>query len=110
MKTKTPLLNMLVSKIIAKYRANRPRGVRPMETILQDLRHAARVLCRNPVLTVIAVVTLALAIGTSTAVFSVVYGVLLQPLPYDEPGRIMAIFEVNNKGTWSRLADPNFGD
>ena len=38
------------------------------------------------------------------------YGVLLRPLPYSDPGRIMAIFEVNTRGTWSRLADPNFDD
>jgi predicted permease len=54
--------------------------------------------------------TLALAIGASTAIFSVVYGVLLRPLPYQHPDRIAAIFEINSKGTWSRLADPNFDD
>jgi putative ABC transport system permease protein len=81
-----------------------------METILQDLRHATRVLRRNPGSTAIGVITLALAIGASTAVFSVVYGVLLRPLPYHEPDRIMAIFEINTRGTWSRLADPNFND
>jgi len=81
-----------------------------METILQDLRHSLRLLRRSPGFSSIAVLTLALAIGATTAIFSVVYGVLLRPLPYHEPGRIMAIFEVNTKGTWSRLADPNFDD
>ncbi len=65
---------------------------------------------RSPGFTAIAVFTLALAIGATTAIFSVVYGVLLRPLPYADPGRIMAIYEVNSKGTWSRLADPNFDD
>jgi len=81
-----------------------------METILQDLRHALRVLGRSPGFTAVAALTLALAIGATTAMFSVVYGVLLRPLPYSDPNRIMAIFEVNTKGTWSRLADPNFDD
>lgn len=81
-----------------------------METILHDLRHASRLLRRSPGFTSVSVLTLALAIGAVTAIFSVVYGVLLRPLPYSDPDRIMAIFEVNTKGTWSRLADPNFDD
>ena len=81
-----------------------------MGTIFQDLRHSLRLLRRSPGLTSVSVLTLALAIGATTAIFSVVYGVLLRPLPYSDPGRIMAIFEVNTRGTWSRLADPNFDD
>jgi len=57
-----------------------------------------------------AVLTLALGIGATTAIFSVVYGVLLRPLPYRDPGRIMAVFELTNKGLWNSLADPNFDD
>src|SRR6201987_1110199 len=81
-----------------------------METLLQHLRHPLRILRRSPGFTAVSVLTLALAIGATTAIFSVVYGVLLRPLPYPEPGRIMAIHEINTKGTWSRLADPNFDD
>ena len=81
-----------------------------MERFAQDLRHTLRILRRSPGFTAVSVLTLALAIGATTAIFSVVYGVLLRPLPYSDPGRIMAIFEVNSRGNWSRLADPNFDD
>jgi putative ABC transport system permease protein len=77
---------------------------------LQDLRHAFRILRRSPGFTSVSVLTLGLAIGATTAIFSVVYGVLLKPLPYNDPDRIMAIHEINTRGTWSRLADPNFDD
>jgi putative ABC transport system permease protein len=81
-----------------------------VETIFQDLHHALRVLRKSPGFTAVAVVMLALAIGATTAIFSVVYGVLLRPLPYKDSERIMAVFEVNAAGTWSHLADPNFDD
>ena len=81
-----------------------------METFLHDLRHAFRILRRSPGFASVSVLTLALAIGATTAIFSVVYGVLLKPLPYNDPDRIVSIHEVNTHGTWSRLADPNFDD
>jgi putative ABC transport system permease protein len=81
-----------------------------MSGFWQDFRYAKRVLGKNPGATAIMVFTLALAIGTTTAIFSVVYGVLLRPLPYPAADRIMAISEVNSKGRPSRLADPNFDD
>jgi putative ABC transport system permease protein len=81
-----------------------------MTALLLDLRHALRVHARNPGATAIAVFTLALAIGATTAIFSVVYGVLLRPLPYPESDRLMAVWEVNHRGGYSRLADPNFAD
>ncbi len=81
-----------------------------MTGLYQDLRYALRQLRKTPGFTAVTVITLALGIGATTAIFSVVYGVLLRPLPYTDPSRIMAVFEVNTKGTWSRLADPNFDD
>ena len=81
-----------------------------MGSLFQDLRFALRQMRKNLGFTAVAVVTLALGIGSSTAIFSVVYGVLLRPLPYSDPNRIVALFEVNTRGTWSRLADPNFDD
>ena len=73
-----------------------------------DCRYGLRQLRKNPGFTVVAVLTLALGIGATTAIFSVVYGVLLRPLPYRDSNRIMAVFEVTSKGRPSRLADPNF--
>src|SRR5712664_1438340 len=81
-----------------------------IESFLADVRYGARVLRRSPGTTAVMVLTLALAIGAATAIFSVVYGVLLRPLPYTDANRIMAVFEVNSNGGWSHLADPNFDD
>lgn len=81
-----------------------------MNGLWQDFRYAARVLGKNPGATAVMVFTLALAIGATTAIFSVVYGVLLRPLPYSGADRIMAVTEVNSNGRLSRLADPNFDD
>ncbi len=81
-----------------------------MRGLWQDFRYAARGFGKNPGVTSIMVFTLALAIGAATAIFSVVYGVLLRPLPYAGADRIMAISEVNSYGRPSRLADPNFDD
>jgi hypothetical protein len=69
-----------------------------------------RVLVKHSGVTAIVVLTLAVGIGATTAIFSVVYGILLRPLPYPAPERLMAIWEINDRGTYSRLADPNFAD
>src|SRR6267154_1523565 len=81
-----------------------------MTGLLQDFRYALRQLRKNLGFTAVAVLTLALGIGVTTAIFSVVYGVLLRPLSYPDPNRIMAVFEVTSEGRPSRVADPNFDD
>lgn len=78
--------------------------------MLDDIRYAARSLIKRPGFTVVAVATLALGIGSSTAIFSVLDAVLLRPLPYPQQERIVELRELNEAGRGMPFAEPNFED
>lgn len=83
----------------------------PLEDFGRDLRFGARVLLRAPGFAGVALLTLGLGIGTATAVFSVVNGVLLEPLPYPEADRIVRLFQIDANGRRNgNVSDPNFQD
>ena len=81
-----------------------------MSLLLQNLRHAGRALRLQPAFSSVAILTLALGIGATTAVFTVVYGVLLRPLPYRDPGRLVML-QYGHQGRVSPwFSPPNYRD
>jgi len=81
-----------------------------MNGLTQDLRYGLRMLARKPGVTVVVLATLALAIGATTAIFSVVYGVMLRSLPYPKPDQLVSISEKAADGHLMGFTDPNFRD
>src|SRR5580693_2983375 len=86
------------------------RGVQLMETLFQDLRYALRTLRKSTTFTCVALLTLALGIGANTAIFSVVYAVLLRPLPYHDPSSVIVLNETTPKVGTVSVSYPNFLD
>ena len=81
-----------------------------MPGLVQDLRHAVRQFLKAPGVTAIVIITIALGIGANTALFSVVNGVLLNPLPYPQPDQLVALRESKPNFEWGTIPYPNFRD
>src|ERR1044072_6102365 len=81
-----------------------------MENLLKDLRYGVRGLLKRPGFTIVAIITLALGIGANTAIFSVVNAVVLRPLPYGEPDRLMTLWETMPGSNARSVAPGNYVD
>jgi predicted permease len=74
-----------------------------LEDLLQDMRYGVRLIWKNPGITFVAVLTLALGIGVNTAIFSLISGILLRPLPYDQPDRLVQVTGFYPKGAFAAM-------
>src|SRR6185436_18135234 len=81
-----------------------------MQTIWQDVSYGARMLLKNPGITFVVILALALGIGANTAIFSVVNAVLLRPLPYEESDRLVFLNEKSQVLDEMSISYPNFTD
>src|SRR5215216_5155330 len=81
-----------------------------METLFQDMRYGVRMLAKSRSLSAVAIIALMLGIGANTAIFSVVNAVLLRPLPYPEPERLIRIYEKSPQFDAMSISYPNFLD
>src|SRR5207247_3943728 len=82
----------------------------PVDSVTSDIRYALRALRKNPGFTAVVMLTLALGIGATTAIFTVVDYVMLRPYPYPQIDRIMLLSETTRNGQGMSIAWPNFVD
>ena len=88
----------------------RQSGLPFLETLMQDLRYGARTLRKSPGFSLVAVLTLALGIGANTAIFSVINAVLLKPLPFKDPDRLVQLWETESAPGNFPLTGPDYLD
>ena len=94
----------------ARHREAR-RGTRErFANLVQDLRYTARSLRGSPAFTAAVILTLTIGIGATTAIFSIVDAVVLQPLPFPQSERIVRLYQITNKGARNSVSQPNFFD
>lgn len=86
------------------------RRARLFDTLWQDVRQGVRVLRRHRAFTLVAILTLGLGIGANVAVFTMIDSLILAPLPYPEPSRLVMLHEVNARGGRMAVAEPNYLD
>jgi len=84
------------------------RGVPWLDDLARDVRHGLRTLCRSPVFTAVALLTLALGIGANTAIFTIVNGVILRPLGYASPDRLMYLHTGRDAGVLDQVAPAEY--
>ena len=90
--------------------SGRNPGYSPMQTVWKDLFHALRIMKKNPGYAALSVLTLGLGIGATTVAFSLVNGILLRPLPFPDPDRLVYLMEEGSRGRELMLSYPNFDD
>ncbi|HKV11093.1 MAG TPA: ABC transporter permease [Thermoanaerobaculia bacterium] len=97
-------------RALDKRKETQMRWTESLGEVGQDLKFAGRQLAKSPGFTLVAVLTLALGVGATTAIFSVVYGILLRPLPFAEPDRIVRAYPTASDGSPDSFSVPNYLD